>query len=189
MFKTFKTQKKASYDLVGESDADWSGDVNDRKPTAGYYFKLNGCDAALSWGDKKQATVAILSSEAEYQGMAAAVKEELYLKQLLEEFGILAKHPISIGEDDQNASNCAQLSIEIKFHYIRDKTGDWTISIHYGPTDKMASSQNPYPFRRWKHSEVFAWEQTLRNQLKFEWGCYYIDQTIVLKLVRIRKKV
>ena len=42
--------KDASYDLVRESDADWSGDVNDRKSTTGYYFKLNGCGAALSWG-------------------------------------------------------------------------------------------------------------------------------------------
>ena len=32
---------EASYDLVRESDADWSGDVNDRKSTTGYYFKLN----------------------------------------------------------------------------------------------------------------------------------------------------
>ena len=28
--------KEASYDLMGESDADWSGDVNDRKSTTGY---------------------------------------------------------------------------------------------------------------------------------------------------------
>ena len=46
--------KEASYDLVGERDADWSGDVNDRKSTTGYYFKLNGRGAALSWGVKKQ---------------------------------------------------------------------------------------------------------------------------------------
>ena len=85
--------KEASYDLVGESDADWSGDVNDRKSTTGYYFKLNGRGAALSWGVKKQATVALSSSEAEYQGMAAAVQEALYLKQLLEDFGIPQKRP------------------------------------------------------------------------------------------------
>ena len=57
--------KEASYDLVAESDADWSGDVNERKSTTGYYFKLNGRGAALSWGVKKQATVALSSSEAE----------------------------------------------------------------------------------------------------------------------------
>ena len=45
--------KEASYDLVGENDADWSDDVNDRKSTTGYYFKLNGRGAALSWGLKK----------------------------------------------------------------------------------------------------------------------------------------
>ena len=74
--------KEASYDLVGESDADWSGDVNDRKSTTGYYFNLNGHGIALSCCVKKQATVAFSSSEAEYQGMAAAVQEALYLKQL-----------------------------------------------------------------------------------------------------------
>ena len=67
--------KEASYDLVGESDADWSGDVNDRKSTTDFYLKLNGRGAALSWGVKKQATVALSLSEAEYQGMAAAVQE------------------------------------------------------------------------------------------------------------------
>ena len=75
---------EASYDLVGESDAEWSGNVNDRKSTTGYYFKFNGRGAAL----KKQATVALSSSEAKYQDMAAAVQEALYLKQLLEDFGI-----------------------------------------------------------------------------------------------------
>ena len=30
-------------------------------------------------------------------------------------------------------------NIETKFHFIRDKTEDWTIYIHYVPTDKMAA--------------------------------------------------
>ena len=29
--------------------------------------------------------------------------------------------------------------IETKFHFIRDKTGDGTITIHCVPTDKMAA--------------------------------------------------
>ena len=75
----FTYTKEARDDLVGESDADWSGDVNDRKSTTGYCFKLNGRGATLSRGVKKQATVALSSSEAEYQGMTAAVQEALYL--------------------------------------------------------------------------------------------------------------
>ena len=139
--------KEASYDLVGESDADWSGDVNDRKSTTGYYFKLNGRGAALSWGVKRQDAVALSSSEAEYQGMAAAVQEALYLKHLLEDFGIQQKHPIAIGEENQSFIKLFQnpvmhnrsKHIETKFHYVRDKAEDGTISIHYVPTDKMAA--------------------------------------------------
>ena len=127
------SQSGGKYGLVGESDADWSGDVNDRKSTTGYYFNLNGRGAALSWGVKKQATVALSSSEAEYQGMAAAVQEALYLKQLLEDFGIQQKRPIAIGEDNQSCIRLCQnpvmhkrsKHIETKFHFIRDKHGGW----------------------------------------------------------------
>ena len=127
--------KEASYDLVGESDADWSGDVNDRKSKTGYYFKLNGRGAALSWGVKKQATVALSSSEAEYQGMAAAVQEALCLKQLLEDFGIQQKRPTAIGEDNQSCIRLCQnpvmnkrsKHIKTKIRFIRDKTEDGTI--------------------------------------------------------------
>ena len=113
----------------------------------GYYFKLNGRSAALSWGVKKQATVALSSSEAEYQGMAAAVQEALFLKQHLEDFGIQQKHPIEIVEDTQSCIKLCQnpvmhnrsKHIEKKCHFIRYKTEDGTISIHYVPTDKMAA--------------------------------------------------
>ena len=121
--------------------------MKDRKSTAGYYFKLNGRGAALSWGVKKQATFDLSSSEAEYQGMAAAVQHSLYLKQILENFGIQQKRPIAIGEDSQSCIRLCQnpvmhkrsKHIETKFHFIRDKTEDGTISIHYVPTDKMAA--------------------------------------------------
>ena len=103
---TYTTE--ASYDLVWESDSDWSGDVNDRKSTTSYHFKLNGRGAALSWGVRKQATVALFSSEAESQGMAAAVQEALYLKQLLEDFGFQQRHPIAIGEDNQSCIKLCQ---------------------------------------------------------------------------------
>ena len=79
--------------------------------------------------------------------MAAAVQEELYLEQLLEDFGIQQKHPIAIGEDNQSCIKLCQNSvmhkrskqIETQIQFIRDKTEDGTISIHYVPTNKMAA--------------------------------------------------
>ena len=38
------------------SDADWAGDVNDRKSTSGYLFVLNG--GPPTWKSKKQSCVA-----------------------------------------------------------------------------------------------------------------------------------
>ena len=148
--------KEASYDLMGENDAEWSGDMNDLNSTAGYYFRLNERGAALSWGVKKQATVALSSPEAEYQGMAAAVQEALYLKRFLDYFGIQQKHSIAIGEDNHSCIKLCQnpvmhkrsQHIETKFQFIWDKKEDGTASIHYVRTDKMQPtfSQNGYPY-------------------------------------------
>ena len=170
--------KEASYDLVGESDADWSGDVNDRKSTTGYYFKLNGRGAALSRGVKKQATVALSSSEAEYQGMAAAVQEALYLKQLLEDFGIQQKRPIAIGEDNQSCirfchtQSCtrgASTSRQSSTSFVtRRRMGLFQFITFLQTKWQRTSSQGSHPFPKWKHSEQFWWEQTLRNQLNHE---------------------
>jgi hypothetical protein len=85
---------------MGDSDADWSGDLNDRRSTTGYYFKFEGDGGAISWEVKKQATVALLSTE--YQAMAAAVQEAIYLRALMKDFGYLMKEPTDIGEDSQS---------------------------------------------------------------------------------------
>ena len=79
--------------------------------------------------------------------MAAAVQEALNLKQLLEDFGIQQKYSIAIGEDNQSCIKLCQnpvmhkrsKHIETKFHFIRDKTEDGTISIPYVPTDNWAA--------------------------------------------------
>ena len=45
---------------------------------------------AVSWNNKLQPTVAVSTSEAEYMAAAQAVKEALWLRTLLKDFGITA---------------------------------------------------------------------------------------------------
>ena len=71
--------------LQGLSDADWAGDVNDRKSTTGFVFTLGA--GAISWKSRKQTTVALSTTEAEYMACADAAKEGLYLIELLSLYG------------------------------------------------------------------------------------------------------
>ena len=45
--------------LVGETDADRSGDVNDRGSSTGYYFKLGDIGGSVIWPVRKQQAVSL----------------------------------------------------------------------------------------------------------------------------------
>ncbi|XP_057444683.1 secreted RxLR effector protein 161-like [Lotus japonicus] len=50
--------------LLGYTDSDWAGSVDDMKSTSGYALSLGS--GIFSWASKKQATVAQSTAEAEY---------------------------------------------------------------------------------------------------------------------------
>jgi hypothetical protein len=50
--------------IYGYCDADWGSDIDDRRSITGYCFML--ANGAISWQSKKQPTVALSSTEAEY---------------------------------------------------------------------------------------------------------------------------
>ena len=73
--------------LVGYSDSDWARDHADRKSTSGFVFMLNG--GPISYASKKQAVVALSSTEAEYVALSLAAREATWLRLLLTELGLL----------------------------------------------------------------------------------------------------
>ena len=68
-------------DFCGYSDADWAGDHADRKSTSGYVFTLVG--APVSWGSKKQSSVSLSTSEAEYIALSLAIQKGKWVHRLL----------------------------------------------------------------------------------------------------------
>ena len=93
--------ENASPDCVGFSDADWTGELNDRKSTSGYTFLMNG--AAVSWRSKNQTCVALSTAEAEYIALSAAAQEALWMRQLLANLNVNFDEPVTIYEDNQSA--------------------------------------------------------------------------------------
>ena len=69
------------------SDADWAGDVGDRKSTSGYVFSIAG--GPVSWRSRKQNTVALSTAEAEYVALSSAAQECVWIRRLSAELGIL----------------------------------------------------------------------------------------------------
>lgn len=67
--------------IQGFVDADWAGDVTDRKSTSGYLFKVYDC--IVSWYSKKQLSVSLSSTESEYIALSTAITEACLLKNSL----------------------------------------------------------------------------------------------------------
>ena len=67
--------------LYGYIDTDWASSIYDRRSTNGFMFSLGS--AAITWSNKKQPTVSLLSTEAKYRGAAMAACEVAWLQILL----------------------------------------------------------------------------------------------------------
>jgi hypothetical protein len=75
--------------LVGYSDSDHVGDVDDRKSTSGIVFFLGS--SIITWGSQKQKVVAQSSCEAEYIAAATAATQAVWLSRVLG--AVLGKEP------------------------------------------------------------------------------------------------
>lgn len=124
--------------ICGYVDSDWGGDVDDRKSTTGYVFKVYNCP--VSWASKKQQTVSISSTEAEYIALSLAVTEACWLRKLLLDFDLFdVNKAIPIFEDNQSAikiayspENSRRLKhLDIKFFFIKEKIDNGLVNVLY----------------------------------------------------------
>ncbi|KMQ82746.1 retrovirus-related pol polyprotein from transposon tnt 1-94, partial [Lasius niger] len=97
--------KKTNKPLVGFADADWGADVDHRRSYTGYVFQM--ANTAISWMSRKQKSVAMSSTEAEYVALSEAAKEAVHLRAFLS--GIIGKQPATtIYNNNQGAGNMAR---------------------------------------------------------------------------------
>jgi hypothetical protein len=100
-----KNTRADHYTLDVYCDADWAGDVTDRKSTSGFLVKLEG--TAVGWKTGKQICVSLSTLEAEYIGAATATKEVIWLRKLMEELGFEQPGPTIIKMDNDGARQLA----------------------------------------------------------------------------------
>ena len=120
-------EKEDNCKLVGFTDSDWAGSLDDRKSTSGYIFCLGS--NAISWSSKKQKSVALSSAEAEYITTTDSACEAIWLRRI---------------------------HIELRHHFICDLVNKGEICIefvstHDQPADILTKSVTIEKFEKFKN--------------------------------------
>ena len=93
-----KFTRSKDFKLVGFSDSDWEGSIDDLRSTSGYCFTLGY--GVFSWCSKKQETVAQSTTEAEFVVATVAVNQALWLRKILIDLNLEQKESTEILVDN-----------------------------------------------------------------------------------------
>lgn len=136
--------KNGGPEITGYCDADWANDLDERRSCTGYVFTLQG--GSISWNCKRQPTVALSSTEAEYMALSSAIQEAMWLKQFQHEFWDSSK-AITIFCDNKSAIDLASTDsyharskhIDIRHHFVREQVNTKQIVINHMDTNYMVA--------------------------------------------------
>lgn len=124
------------------SDADYAGCTDTRKSRTGIVSFYN--NKPISWFSKKQTSVALSTTEAEFMAASEAAKEAIWLKRLYEDMCGHEKSP-QILTDNQS---CVQYvknqnfhmrtkHIDVRYKFIKEKYSEGQIKLKYVPAEEQ----------------------------------------------------
>ncbi|KAH9735468.1 Integrase catalytic domain-containing protein [Citrus sinensis] len=140
------TYQQSDYlNIVGYSDANFTGCLEDKKSTSGYIFMMAG--GAISWKSVKQTLIASSTMEAEYVVCFEATRQALWMQNFIIGLDcILAvPRPLKIYCDNSAAvsfshntgSSSRSKHIDIKYLFVREKIALSCVSVEYILTELM----------------------------------------------------
>ncbi|KAK2388390.1 putative mitochondrial protein [Trifolium repens] len=135
-------KKGTHFDLQAYCDADYAGDKIERKSTSGACQFLG--EALVSWCCRKQNTIALSTTEAEYVSASNCCSQVIWIKNQLEDFSLRYTN-VQIFCDNTSAINLSKnpiqhsrsKHIEIKHHFIRDHVNKKDISLVFVDTENQ----------------------------------------------------
>jgi hypothetical protein len=140
-----KYDADCEFRLHGCSDSDCAGSVTNRKRTLGCCFSLGS--GMISWFSKKQTSVALSTTEAEYMATCLACTEAIWILKLLSRLFDIELDATSICCDNQS---CIKLLVNpvfhdksnhigIKYHFIHDVVEKGAAKLHYVATNEQVA--------------------------------------------------
>ena len=163
------TSSKPNWNLVVYTDSDWAGDKDNRRSVNGFVMFLNG--VPIVWRSKQQKSVALSSSEAEYVAISEAVKEILFVIQVMKSMGLQVYTPVVVRVDNMGAifmsentsSGTRTRHVDTRYHFVRELVEEKVVEIIFVKTaDNIADSftKNVTGDIYDGHSGEFVWNKT-----------------------------
>jgi hypothetical protein len=121
---------------ISDCDSDYAKCEIDRKSVSGRVNTLGGM--TTNWTSKKQATVSLSSTEAEYQALSECAQEAMFTQNLIEE--LTGKRETAIIYEDnlgaiylvKNQQVSARTKhIDVRHHYLRDLQDEKRLEVRF----------------------------------------------------------
>jgi hypothetical protein len=146
--------KGAKFELVGYSDSDYAGCKVERRSTSGTYQLLGRL--LVSWSSKKQNSVALSTTEAEYIATGSCCVQILWMKATLNDFRIKFKQVPSLCDNESavkltnNLVQHARIKhIDVHRYFIRDHQQKGDIQLRmWAPVINLPISLPSHLMRR-----------------------------------------
>jgi hypothetical protein len=124
----------APLSLEGYVDSDFQGCMDTSRSTTGWIFLLGG--APVSWCSQRQKTISHSSCEAEYIAASEASREAVWLKEFINEIGVIHIDTVPLHMDNLGSIRLARnpefhnrtKHIKRHHHYIREVVEDGSIT-------------------------------------------------------------
>nr|XP_016495404.1 PREDICTED: uncharacterized mitochondrial protein AtMg00810-like [Nicotiana tabacum] len=151
-----------NYTVSAYCDSDWAACPDSRKCVSGYIVLLG--DDPISWKSKKQTTVSLSSTEAEYRSVMKVVGELVWVKRLLEELTVMCTNPITVFCDSQVVVHIARnlvfhertKHIEVDCHFVRDKIQEGLVELHHISTSDQLADNLTKALTGINHSDLLS---------------------------------
>ena len=116
-------------------------------------------EGAIAWRSKRQTSVALSSTEAEYVAATLTAKEGLWIKTIIQELDIFNLSEMKIYCDNQSCIKLAEnpkitdqnKHIRARHHFIRELVAAKEFSIQFTPTTSMWADFLTKPVSSQKH--------------------------------------